>query len=214
MSNRVVAGDGVEIIAYSYATRNLQIGVNVLHYFCSTSIGLGATDQEIADGFSTAVAPAYKAWLNNFAIYYGASARKLHPPTSYKPANSLNGGGAGTSGATPMPNQTCGIVTWQTNFAGRRARGRSYFPFPATALSSGANEVPSGGAYVLMAGLATVIVPTVTYGSGGNTSDLTFCIFKRNIPNSIFPVTYAQPRYTWGTQRRRGDYGRTNSLPF
>jgi hypothetical protein len=124
--------------------------------------------------------------------------------------------GACTGGANLGPTQNSGVISKHTALAGRPFRGRNYIPFPWPAAID-ANGAPTG-AYssllnLLCAKLDTVLTVTGALGSATLVQTIYHAkgygrppAFQHTTTRTV--GTFASGRY--GTQRRRGEYGRQN----
>jgi hypothetical protein len=189
-----------------------QLGLNVLHYKVLASLGTSPPEQDIADAFAGSSAAVYKALLSQDAEFYGVGIQKIFPLPKPVATFSANGRGAGTDAFSLMPTQVTGLLTWRTEFAGRAFRGRSYLPFPAKDASSG-DEIPGAAYLANLFSWATAISAPLTVGGGGNTRRFELGIWQRH-SSAWVAVHDFLVRRKWATQRRRGDYGRINTVPF
>lgn len=199
-------------VARVYCQLGDQIGINVLFYNTSAKAGTGATDLQIVQSIDSALFAAYKAVLAGAATYRGVIAQKILPlPASLAVSTTANSG-VGSATGDPLPRQVCGVITKKTALAGKRYRGRMYIPFPA----EGDNDVdgtPTGGYITRSAALAAALLTNVIPGGGGNTNTLMPVVYsKKGGFNTI--ITSFLGRAKWGTQRRRGSFGQTNTLPL
>lgn len=198
-----------------FCTLNNQLGINLRHYLCTIVTGVAATDQDFADNLSTFMGPLYKPLLTNSAQYYGLGVRRIKPLPATIPAFSALARGAGTAGLNPLPGQASGVVTLNTPFSGRANRGRAYIPFPCT------NDAdPLTGfctaAYALrlsLAGVGLIFPRIVTASVGIGTATMEPVLYHRQL-TTVTTLTAQRGNQKWGTQRRRGMYGRPNLLPF
>lgn len=153
----------------------------------------------------------FAALLANDALILGARVIRLFPVNEDK-AGVASNTAAGTAGATPLPSQTTGIISYYSGVRGRPGRARQYIPFPATDSADVATGLPSA-AYI--AGLQTfanfysVVPPTWTSQDGLRTATADNVIWHRAtlLTDSILSTL---GRNYWATQRRRGDLGRAN----
>jgi hypothetical protein len=189
-----------------------QISVNVRHYRCTAKAGTGVTDQTLATQLDATFQAAYKALLSSSARYRGVGVRKVEPlPLGLEVYSTVNDG-IGTQALGMNPTQTCGVMTLRSALGGRSRRGRVYIPFSSFA-DTGADGRPAAGYQVRMGTLAALFFFVQALGTGGNTNTFTPVIWSKkfNYSNQIITATSVKK---WGTQRRRGDYGRTNVTPF
>lgn len=207
MANAIANGDILEIRVCCQSRD--QIGVNVLHYRAHDLTGFVFDTDVVADAF-TLFKAAYEACLSQDANFYGASVQIIHP--TRRPANALGVLTAGTVASDRLPMQVCGFIRKKSVLANRHGRGRVYIPFPArSALDT--DETPTGGYVTSLGGVATLIESLPTIAPATGTLGLDGVIWDR-VALTYVTIQYAEAVKRWGTQRRRGDFGRTNALPW
>lgn len=206
-------GDIMRIRAVTYA--NDQVAVNVRHFRVSAVTGTQATPLQIATAFDGALAPAYKNMMSVNANYRGVGCQKIFPLPPALESTVVANAGAGLVAGNLLSRQTAGIMTIKTASAGRKYRGRIYYPFPSVG-SSDANGIPTNAYLALIGAIAIawglVGVNTTVAGVGGNTT-LVPIIWHR-ATNTYDDVTSSASSQKWATQRRRGSFGRVNVLSF
>jgi len=189
-----------------------QIGINMYHYLVGLATGGPVQDTEFALQMDGIAAPVYKALLSLIdAQYYGLDVRRVFPLPQSVPASSTANTGAGTINSDTMAKQASGIITRSANFAGRKFRGRIYVPFPTEAdtVSPGA---PTASYKTRMDALAAALsAPQLIVGAGGTVQLSPVLLHPGGTTDTIVANL---SRSKWGTQKRRGDYGRPNELPF
>jgi len=195
-----------------WCTDNAQAAATTWHWQVTAVGAPPATDQDLGDTLDSSIAAAMKTILSNNASYRGIVTQKIWPVPVAVDVISVANAGSGTSGATALPKQVSGITSWYTALGGRSQRGRSYWPFPATSSDTG-DGIPTGGYVTAIAAIASVIRPLTAIAVGGRTATIQFGIYHR-ASHTLTPITVAQSRTRWATQRRRGDYGRSNSAPI
>lgn len=196
----------------AYCSSGNQLSMNVLHYVTETKVGTGATHLEVSARFDTLWNAAYIALLSSNARYRGIGTKKIVPfPATVEVFSGINADDGGVA-SDILPRQVCGVITKKTGLAGRAFRGRVYIPFAAEDDNqvSGIPEVPYTAR---LATLANLFEDTVVAGVGGNTNSFAPVLFHRD-GATYTPITECVARSIWGTQRRRGDYGRTNVFPL
>lgn len=184
-----------------------QLGINNHHYVVLSVTGLGATLREIAEEREGTLGTLYQNLIADQATWLGV---KLSVPYGVPlPAPEVvNDPSPGNAGTQLLPTQTCGVITWKTDFAGRSNRGRSYIPFPCEG-DSDAEDLPST-AYIsklVALGLAIRGQTTIT-GEDGET--VIEHVLRRGPPPGTRIITGQRNNVRWGTQRRRGQYGKVN----
>lgn len=117
--------------------------------------------------------------------------------TGTQPANST-----GIGGSSPLPYQTQGLISWETNGVvnGRRLRGRWFIPFPDEADNSTTQGVP-GASYTSQ--LTSAVSTYMSTGAGGALP----AIWHRPSPGGSngthAAVTGGSGRAYWSVQRKR-----------
>lgn len=188
-----------------------QLGLNVRHYFSFASAGTGAvTLTGIANGFAAALGPLYQGVLSESAEFRGVVVQKIKPLPMGMPALSSLGVLPGLRSGDPLPRQIAGLISFQTAFAGRRMRGRSYIPFPAES-DNEPDTTPSVTYITALSFLAAQLISLVTVTEGANSEQLMPVIFHRDT-TSVTQILTATANDAWATQRRRGSFGRPNAL--
>jgi len=214
LGSPILAGNHYELKVFCVAGD--QLAINVLHYKCQSIVGaMGVLD---AAGLAGLVfGPDYAPLLHNDASFYGTSVQDISALPYLLPGQDASNPLTGTGGATPLPDQVSGIITIQTAFTGRKNRGRVYVPFPPQQLSAvQANPIPLSG-YVSRLSTLGIDLLNLSLNDGlGNIATMHLEIHHR-VLHALGSWTDAQavrPNFKWATQRRRGDYGRANGLPF
>jgi len=188
-----------------------QVSVNVVHWAIVNKVGTGATDAQAALAFDTVYEAQFKALMSNGATYRGTGFKRLYPIPGVEVAEVSNAGVGGVAG-DPLPFQVSGLVTKRSATPGRHGHGRLYVPFPGEA-DNGATGRISAGYDTRLTNLENNLIGPVVAGAGGNTETYAPVIYNRKTHGIIFvlDITHQQ---TWATQRRRGEHGRPNVLPF
>jgi hypothetical protein len=87
-----------------------------------------------------------------------------------------------------------------------------YVPYPSAAFLSG-SEFPTS-AYVTALGVfAGDLNGIATIGTGGDNAVVTHSLFNRRT-KACEPILSWIPRSIWGTQKKRGDYGKVFTAPI
>jgi len=188
-----------------------QIGINVFHFRVAAIAGTSQTEVQIANFISTQLSTLYKNVLTSAATYRGVGVQVIRPVLGLE-WFSANGQGVGLVAGDPLPKQVTGIISWKTNVAGPRGRGRSYIPFPGEA-SNDADITPSVAYFNNLAAIATIMLPGFVVIGGINSATLEF-VLNHRASSTVDLIITGGPRDRWATQRRRGDYGRTNVSPI
>jgi len=195
-------------------TQGVQSSINVQHWRCSATAGLGATDAQIATQLDALMFPVMKPLINAMATYRGVGVRRLLPAPLGSMVSTIANLGVGTGGASPLPRQITGILTWRTALAGRRFRGRFYTPFVAVSQLGATPDVPPiPGFITALTALGNAVLPGFTAGVGGNTNTFVPVVFSRKFTISTQITAFTSQPF-FATQRKRGSYGRPNPPPF
>lgn len=153
---------------------------------------------------------AYKNWLAANAAFYGISLFRVSIPQS-GPFVSTNLR-FGLDIASLMPRQAAALIAKKTAIAGRAGRGRVYIPFGGVDNVDADGHITAPGLALLQA-IAIRTLTTQIYGGGGTTTTLIPMLFHRSTITADEVVDWTA-RVKIATQKRRGDYGRPNNLPW
>jgi len=194
-----------------YCSLQNQLSINVLHYRCASITGDASNDAAFAARIDALFGPLYPSLLSIQARYRGAGVQRLYPQPPTVETFSTIQAADGLADEDPLPKQTCGVITKRTASAGRSYRGRAYIPFPAESANS-ADTTPSAGYLADLFALAAQMEDVVVVGAGLNVANMVPVIYHR-IDGSTTDITDCETNDKWGTQRRRGDYGRQNPFP-
>jgi hypothetical protein len=191
-----------------------QLGLNILHCYVTATTDPTETEQNFADALSLALSVPYRAIMSTQAAYLGIQLfNSATVPTPF-PTTSVNGSGPGGVGVQVMPGQVTGMITKQTSRIGRANRGRMYIPFPDVTSSVNVPPVPSALYTTRLDNIASITSGTLLVVTFGAVNITLQWILHKNVLLDTNWVTSTVSRRAWATQRRRGDYGRKNSLPF
>jgi hypothetical protein len=202
-----------EIKVVCFENTDQQLSLNVYHYFVSApDTGTGATDAQIAVAMDTAVAALYKACMGNTATYRGVAAQRISPLPKGVPGTTIANTGAGSVAAGILPAQTSGLISLKTLFAGRKYRGRVYPGFMALTFADVDGKMTAAG-NTAITNLRNAIPLAFTAGTVPNQSFMALCIWHRSTA-TFTQVGGLSNLQAFATQRRRGQSGRLNVLPF
>lgn len=194
-----------------------QVSNNVLHYQVNTTTP-HTIDQPLmvsmCEAFRIQIIDEFRACLSQESRFEGVELRYLDQgtPLGDRVATSSAGAGPGTAD-TPgtAPSQVAGLVGKRTFFPGPSGRGRFYMPF----VPRGADDVTDllTDAYLtVLTDLATVLMEPVD-----SPDILNFTMTPGIMPGRNGLLFKPWTRYTvavgFATQRRRGFFGRPNSVP-
>lgn len=202
-----------------------QLGVNVI-YFKLTAIESAAQSdlQELAAALSNRFTGPYLNVLSANANYRGVGLQNIGSgafgTTPSVEVFSNSGADVGAQVSNAMSKQTCGIITKRTLITKRNGRGRLYLPFPGSGDNTQLGH-PTAGYITRAAAVALSLFTEFSVSTPGEGLNSLQPLHRRNIqfpeatqPNWEYnPIVDTVVRTEWGTQRRRGDYGRTNEFP-
>lgn len=207
-------GDIYRCILYSMSTNepNSQVGMNILHYICTSITGAGATQAKARDDMDGTLSAVLKPCLNANALYFGLSWQLIFPAPRLQTITTVANQGAGTGGSNTLPTQVAGLISKLTGMSGPGYHGRSYIPFPGTG-DDDDPAVPSDAYFTALTALAAQMAAPITVGSTGAQAVMTPGLYAAG-SNRFVVLTSAYGSNAWATQRRRGAFGRINSNPF
>lgn len=200
-------GDRITVRLFSQAGD--QAAINVLWYRCSAADNPGPTNGEAALVFETKFAIALRNCMSPAATFRGAGVQNRYVIDAEQYSSASQGPGLGTG--DNLPRQVSGVITLKTNTAQRRARGRKYIGFPAES-DNDANGRPQAAYVTRLQTLANLMDDSVVVAGALGSATFVPIVWSRKFAAS-FDITSCLAREKWGTQRRRGDYGRPNVLP-
>lgn len=220
MPTTLLPGNNIKV--RTWCTSGDQAAVNTIYYQVLTATGQPVTDKNVADRFSEGTAPFYKALLAATATYNGCTVQEVAKPTPQAAiANTL--AGPGISGAVGCPRQICGIIRFGTPFAGKQYTGRNYIPFPASSELQG-DGLMLAAYQTLLSQLTQQLSITTSFGNLATAPTGTITVAQvlfHSVPKGGTPpppppsqITTWSVSNRWATQRRRGQFGRTNISPI
>ena len=187
-----------------------QVAINVMNWLCITTTGGSAFPIDFANNLKTGMNTLFPPILNNNAYFRGVGCQQSQAPKDAE-VYAAAGPTVGTGGATPLPKQCAGLSSLYDGFAGRKHRGRVYWPFASTTLNT-VDGIPSTAYMTALAAIKTALTSAIVVTGTGGTATLVLAIFHR-LTQTADEVTTWTNRQTWATQRKRGDYGRLNVSP-
>lgn len=209
VSQTIQNGDVLAVKIHCYM--NNQLAINDLWFRCSGLLGASCSDVLACGDFDALWAATVKAYLPTAATYLGTTLA-IRKPVPYPTVRSTAGQGVGSYNQNPLPSQSCGVLSMYTNVVGPAGRGRLYMPFPNVAFN-GTDGKPNSTGKSAWAALASLIINPILLGAGGNTINATWGVFHR-LTGLTSDIQTAVAEGKWGTQKRRGSYGRMNPQPF
>lgn len=205
----VQVGDLIEVSVY--CTAGPQVAINVLHYAVAAIGGAVMQYDDLPARAYVHYETAYRNWLSSDANFAGVGVRRMAPDSKTIEYTTIDEV-PGDAEAVCLPLQVAGLITFRSDTPGPAGRGRAYIPFPPTASVTGAGGMV-GGAKAALDAVADVIGPSISWTAVASAWTLTLQqIIAPRIPSLYVGVSAATG--LWATQRRRGDYGRPNSLPI
>lgn len=188
-----------------------QAGLLVWHAYFETLVGAELTNPQRAENWYNAAKIQLSGALSTAAEVRGVGWRLISPGQSVE-SFSISPAVPGQAPGEPLPRQTAGVVTLRTPFAGRANRGRKYMPFPSETDNTTGIQ-PTAGYLAVVNTFIAMHVPTITLLAGPTTEVWRSCLPRPNqVPKGINFTSFLT-RDAWGTQRRRGTFGRPNVLP-
>lgn len=191
-----------------------QAGYTVLHYRIASITGGTSVDQQVLlDTFEAPRVASCKALLSAAATFIGMGLQRISPGTPPVEAVQTGNTGIGSVAGDAYARQVTGMVTKRTLFAGRRYRGRVYFPFPGEA-SGQADATPIAQYIADLAAWSDLFLVTQALVPPGIANlQLQPCLWHRDI-GLVTDVSDYIVRDKWATQKRRGSYGKEDKVPF
>lgn len=217
----MMAGDVFKLRVVCWSPVNGQIGVNVSYWVASLVTGIGATPAQFAAAFDGLVFAAYQSFMSSTCAYRGVGVQQVLelPPVEATVVTHAN---PGTAALGALPLQVSGLLGTGTAFSSRHTRGRIYIPFPADDFTDANGDINIAGQTIL-ATLANAYGANLNLGAGANTAVMNLTVRSKvlHLGPPVLPptitynvVTVVTARTKFATQRRRGQYGRLNPLPF
>ena len=205
--------DVLEVRYYGWCQSRSQLAVNVTHMHVSnvTPTSPATVDLElISADLDADFATEYAAVMSDICHFLGCEVQKIWPTRSVFGASD-GYVTKGTLAGDLLPAQVSGLIQWKTAVAGRHGKGRIYVPFPTESVNE-ADGVPNSGylADLLLLGHDMQLSQSLTHA--GTTIELEPVLFNRTT-HGVTSIIQARTPGRWATQRRRGMYGRMNSLP-
>lgn len=188
-----------------------QVSINSVYYKVT---GIGSPAATLADfcrNFSAAVAPVVKPLISNTAVFMEVVGQVVNPLPLMARVVDSGDLGDGTGGAIGMARQASGLLSFYTDQAGPGFRGRIYVPFPSTSAARLYGLCTTAYTDDLNA-LGDAMRDLIAVSSGGRTATIEMGLWKR-AGNIFTPITKTEGRGVFATQKKRGSYGRANTVP-
>lgn len=194
------------------AYQNGQVSLNNLYYKVSTITGGATFLEDVPNGVFNFAKDHYKVLMTTQASFVGTSARIVAP--AFRKTNTYLSDVAlvaGTAGDEVLPTQDCGVWSFRTDLAGRKAYGRNYLPFLWAGFVQGTGH-PSEDYITAASNWIAFMSPNITVPVKTHSLVLNHGVFGKN--TGFNPVTASRLSHLFGTQRRRGDFGKQNPNPW
>ena len=211
-----IAGDLLEVRTACITPS--QLSMNVMHFYVVTNEGGGMDIATAATQLEGRFAGDYKNLMPPTAAWRGLGVCNLMFPRS-REATSTILAGPGLTGANLMPSQSSYLIKFNALPAGRRYQGRIYPGFISDANVADNGHLTIGGVAFLSA-LADLMFPAIVLTDDARILTIKLAIRHPNviiggIPTPQFSEVVAIAAGTKiATQKRRGQYGKTNTIPF
>jgi len=212
MAYQIQPNDILQVRIVGFENTDTQLGVNVLHYQVIAITGGVPTGLDCAISMDGLVKVAYKAFMGANANYIGVGVSRIFPLPRLVEDTTRASTGAGTGGANLLPLQVSGLVKFQSTQAARHGRGRCYPFFPSAAWADADGKMNAGG-QAAVAAIRTAIPQAWAMANGGNSANLSQILWDR-VNHVARGVAATFSSNLFATQRRRGQLGRTNVVPF
>lgn len=202
-----------------FAYQGTQEAVNTT-YFQVTNIGAGGpvTEAELVAELQSLMSTLYVPAMCSNAQYVGTDIQNVtggapFPLQIAGPAINENG----TAAPPALPAQVSGVVGLVTALTGPAHRGRLYIPFPSSvAVAAVPTPSPTAAYEALLAAIADQITGTVVVVVGAVNVTLEYQLGRWGHLSRTYtfqPTIGLRSTGKFGTQKRRGNYGRPNVTP-
>jgi len=189
-----------------------QLSINTWHHVIQSVRGTGTDLATLLGIWQLSTGPLLKNVMNPVYTFFGSTAQRLKPtasPFEYDNVTAIGAGGLGAGDIIPF--SVAGIISLGTSAIGRANRGRKYISGAGEAENT-ADAKPSGGYLTQLANLLSQALSQTDTG-GVNAVVAVPGVYHR-VAGTLTPYAAGYLRPIWGTQRRRGDFGALNTLPW
>lgn len=186
-----------------------QLGLNVRHYRSVAVVGAGVPPSAVATAIFASLGPLYVNILTASASFESVSVAKILPLPRGMSQQTTDTPLVGLQVGDPLPKQVAGLISLRTLFSGRRFRGRMYIPFPPEILNELPDARPSASYLTVLGTIASFVIAPLPISVGADSETFLPVVLHRDDLTDTF-IFDAMVRPVWATQRRRGDFGRTN----
>jgi hypothetical protein len=202
----------VFLAVYPQHTNN-QVGEVTVNWTVASTTGTGATWNDVVDLLDNQwKSSGLRAIASDTVTFRPTRVYVLDPVTGLATiiAVTANGNVLGSSTLGICPTQCSAVVAKRTSVAGRRGRGRLFHPFLLINMMSIDGQLLNSPANAITAAYNTAMIG-VGVGGPPNTATVVPVLLHRDpLPLTFDPITDYLCSPLIGTQKRRGDYGRTN----
>jgi len=189
-----------------------QAGINVTHWVITTPDGTKDL-QDLALAFDNHFHADFKDCIASDATFYGVRAQIIDPlPLSVAEVSAAHIGTGNVGNGAALPTQVSSIITLTTLLAGRANRGRVYVPFPGNADNDPILNTPTNLHVAELDALMLKLTSTFSGDVAMGALVLEPYLWHRATRTKTL-VDDGVARQKWATQRRRGNYGQTNTYP-
>jgi len=190
-----------------------QASLNVLHYVVVGTGGAGLTLAQAAAPMALTFGALYKVWMPPTADFSGITLQNLTFPMSSSVVDTASAG-PGTTGTELAPRQVSGLIHLRSELAGPRHRGRKYVGFMSSTYLTATGELSVAGGTAL-GNVGATFGPIKNTLVGADSLAMRLIVRHPRLagppPVEQFTVvTQVLGSNLLATQKRRGDYGRTN----
>jgi len=221
----ILDNDILRVRAVCYAPLDTQLGECIMTWKV-VEVTDSPTDVDVAAALAQAWAPPFRAWMSPDTEYRGVGIKRV-AGTNGPTAEVINTGfsGVGTQAGVSAPPQVSGLVRHKSAgyYVGpsgktRLAQGRLFIPFPAAVWLGVGGAMTDAGKLAIGNIATTISLSKIVVGAGG-TCQIVLGTYVTLGPGPTLVKDFKQSRSIahstlWATQRRRGEYGRTNTDPF
>jgi hypothetical protein len=188
-----------------------QVGLNNWDFTVSV-ITNTPTYEGVLNSIDLAASVLYRPCIPAAFTRYGSQLIILTSPMVAPISTSANAL-AGLATGDTLTMQAAGLVSKRTGLRGRAGRGRCYIPFPSTDFLD-TDGTPTAAYVALLTGIAFFFCTNIVMTDGAGNSAICVPQVSHGAGLTGSNITSYQTPKRWATQRRRGNFGRTNPPPW